>query len=119
MTEKRILVIEDEFLVALEIETTLENAGFGKIEQAASEPEALARIAEGGWDVVVADANLQGKQIGRIASALMSGGVPFVIVSGYGREHLPAEVAHIPLLEKPFNRPLLVKTVTNLCQYRP
>jgi CheY-like chemotaxis protein len=115
MTGKRILVIEDEYLVALEMQSVLADAGFAEVEYAATEREALARIEEGGWDAAIADANLNGRGISRIAAALTEHGVPFMIVTGYARESLPPEVAHVPFLDKPFHAPRLVQTVSRLC----
>ena len=119
MTDKRILVIEDEFLVALEIQSELQNAGFGQVEHTATEADALKRIHESHWDAAVADANLNGCGMGQIVAALNEHHIPFVIVSGYGRESLPPEVAHIELIDKPFHGPRLVQTVVSLCRAAP
>jgi DNA-binding response OmpR family regulator len=116
MIGKTVLVIEDEFLVALEIQTELTNAGFAAVEHAATEQEALARIQEGQWDAVVADANLNGRGLTRIASALNQHGIPFVVVTGYSRESLPPEVREVPVIDKPFSGRKLVQTVRNLCR---
>lgn len=115
MTGKRILVIEDEFLIALEIQSQLQTAGFADVVHAATEKAALLRIQEGGWDTAVADANLNGRGLGRVAAALLERYIPFVIVTGYSRDSLPAEVVHIPLIEKPLTGPSLVREVTRLC----
>lgn len=115
MTGKRILVIEDEFLVALEIQSELSQAGFADIEHAATEREALQRLKERHWDAVVADTNLNGRGMGQVVAALNERHIPFVIVTGYSRESLPPEVAHVPLIDKPFSGPHLVQTVISLC----
>jgi DNA-binding NtrC family response regulator len=114
MTGTRILVIEDEYLIALEIQSVLADGGFVEVEHAATEEEALLHIEQGGFTAAVADANLYGRGISRIAAALTARAVPFVIVTGYGRESLPAEVAHAPLVEKPFDSRLLLQAVTRL-----
>ncbi len=114
MTGKRILVIEDEYLIALEIQSVLADAGFAEVVHAATEEEALARIEQGGFAAALADANLHGRGIGRIAAALFSHAIPFVIVTGYERESLPAEVVKVPLIEKPFDSRLLVQTMVRL-----
>lgn len=111
MARKRILVIEDEYLIAVELEDLLDEFGFD-VGHAATEAEALARIAEGGWDGAVADANLHGRDITAVAAALRARGIPFVIASGYGRESLPPGLADVPLLVKPFDSMRLVHVVS-------
>jgi CheY-like chemotaxis protein len=101
MTGKRVLVIEDEFLVAVEIQAQLRDAGVLQSEHASTEKEALRRIAEGGWDAAVVDANLNGKGIKQVAAALLHDHIPFVIVTGYNRDSLPTELANTPMLSKP------------------
>ena len=119
MIGKRILLIEDEFLIALDIQRELKEAGFDAVEHAATEREALTRIQEGQWDAVVADANLNGRGLTRIASALNQHQIPFVIVTGYSRESLPPEVGEVPVVDKPFSGRQLIQTVLSLCRESP
>lgn len=114
VTGKHILVIEDEFLVAMEMVSVMEAAGAAEVEHAATETEALALIRQKRWDAALADANLSGPGIEQVAAALRDRGVPFVIVTGYGRESLPPKLAGVPLIEKPFRGPQLVKAVSLL-----
>lgn len=110
-----ILMIEDEFLVAAEIEFHLKRGGFTELQHAATEGDALAAIANRHWDAAVVDANLNGRGIERIAAALQEKHVPFVIVTGYGRNGLPPTVADVLVLNKPFHPQTLVNTVAQLC----
>lgn len=113
-----ILMIEDEFLVAAEIRFHLERGGLGEVEHVATELDALAAIASRNWDVAVLDANLNGRGIEGIAAALSDRKVPFVIVTGYGRKGLPPAVAHVTVINKPFQPKVLVETVSRLCLER-
>lgn len=110
-----ILMIEDEFLVAAEIRFHLESGGFADVEYAATERDALASIAGGDWEAAVVDANLNGRGIDRVAAALTARRIPFVIVTGYGRQGLPEAVANVPVIEKPFQPKALVDAVARLC----
>ena len=114
MTGKRILVIEDEFLVAIDIQSQLENAGVLQVEQSATEKDALKRIGDGGWDAAVVDANLNGRSIERVAAALIHNHIPFVVVTGYNRDSLPPELVHTPVLSKPLRGPHLVQELSRL-----
>ena len=107
MKGHHILVIEDEFVIALEIASALEDAGFSDVEQVDNEAEALHRITTEKWDGVVADANLNGRGIDRVAVALCQRSIPFIIVTGYARGTLPASIGDAPVIEKPFYGPSL------------
>ncbi len=119
MTGQRVLVIEDEFLVALDIKSALSRAGFRVVGPAMTIAEAMNHIAQAGLNAAVVDANLNGHRIGSVASALSDRGIPFVVVSGYGRENLPPEAAGALLIEKPFDRRRLVEAVQSLCSGSP
>ena len=54
------------------------------------------------FDAAFLDGNLHGHPVQEVASALTKSGTPFVFVSGYGRESLPAGFAHIDIIGKPF-----------------
>lgn len=114
MKGKRILIIEDEVLVAMEMQFVLEKAGAAAVEYAATEKEALGLLDQGAWDAVVADANLHGHSIGTVAAVLLGRGVPFVIITGYGRESLPSELGSVPFLPKPVSPSQLVRAVSRL-----
>jgi len=107
-------MIEDEFLVALEIRFHLENAGFTGVQHAATEADALTAIDAQNWNAAVVDANLNGRGIDRIAAGLFAKRIPFVIVTGYGQEGLPASVTGIKVIKKPFHPRNLVDTVAAL-----
>ena len=102
MAAKRILVVEDEFLIALDITGALEQVGMVVIGPLASVRDALATIEREPVDGALLDANLGGESVGQVADALFVRGVPFAFVSGYGRESLPTGHSAAPLVRKPF-----------------
>lgn len=100
---KRILVVEDEALIAFEIAAILEDEDAEVAGPAATPGDALRLIDEMALDAALLDANLRGQPVDAIATALADKKVPFVFVSGYGREALPPGFADTALLAKPFN----------------
>jgi DNA-binding response OmpR family regulator len=110
----KVLVVEDEFLVALDIEDALVGAGFEVCGPASTLEEALASVSCGDFDVALLDANLNGKPVLEVASRLSEAGIPFAFVSGYGRETLPAQFGHIAHVPKPFDPPVLLAEVRRL-----
>ena len=110
-----ILIIEDEFLIAMEIRFHLEREHFGEIQHVATEADALAAIAARPWEAVVMDANLDGRGVEGLATALSARKIPFLVVTGYSREGLPGALAGAPVIEKPFQPDVLLEIVTQLC----
>jgi PAS domain S-box-containing protein len=110
----RLLVVEDEPLVALEIEAELTDAGAVVVGPAGS-LEAAMRLIEGEpIDAALLDANLAGKPVDALAAALAARGVPFAFASGYGPSGLPEGFRDRPLLGKPFGSEALVALVRTL-----
>ena len=99
---RAVLVVEDEPLVALDIQAELENAGAGRVQIARSVDAALSALDADRFDLALLDGNLKGEPVDGVADALRQAGVPFCFVSGYGREHLPPGFDEAPLIQKPF-----------------
>jgi CheY-like chemotaxis protein len=116
---QRILVIEDEFLVALEIMSVLDSAGFRNIQHVDNEAEAIQRVAEEEWDGVVADVNLYERSIEGVATALHQRSIPFIVVTGYSKQSLPVAIGRVPIIEKPFYGPNLAASLISVCRFGP
>ena len=100
---KTILVVEDESLVAMLLETILEDMGCATLGPIATIDEALTVIADGqAFDGALLDVNVAGKEIFPVAAALKERGVPFVFSTGYGEGGLPPEWRGQSTIQKPF-----------------
>lgn len=99
----RILIAEDEALVAMMIEDVMVDLGCAVIGPAGSVSRALALIESEAPDGALVDLNLGGEHAGPIAAALKARGIPFIFVSGYGRTMADGENADIPIVAKPFD----------------
>ena len=116
LDRKRLLVIEDEPLVALDIIAGLKDAGVEVHGPVGNSKDAL-RIIEGTpLDGALLDANLHGRPVIDIAAALTRENVPFVFVTGYGRESLPKAFGNVDMLAKPFSREQLLEAAAQLVQ---
>lgn len=109
---KRILVVEDEFIVAAMLCDTLEDSGAVPLGPVGRVDEGLAVIAEGGIDAAVLDWNLAGESGTPLAVALAERGIPFVIATGYGSVEEP--FADRPILGKPYISANLIEKLSAL-----
>ncbi|TYC92950.1 response regulator [Novosphingobium sp. BW1] len=98
----RILIVEDEPLVAMELAMEIEDNGGIAIGPASSCEQAIGIIEQAHPDLALLDGNLNGERIDPVADALAAHDTPFAFVSGYDRQHLPANHGHRPMLAKPF-----------------
>ncbi|HZV21533.1 MAG TPA: PAS domain S-box protein, partial [Hyphomicrobiales bacterium] len=105
---KRFLVVEDEPLIALSIASNLEAAGAEVAGPTGNEEKALQLIEDTALDGVLLDANLHGKSAAGIAAILTRRKIPFVFVTGNGREALPKSFAKAAILSKPFSQEQLL-----------
>jgi len=111
---RRILVIEDEPLVAMDIEQHLAAAGCESVGVAGSIDQARRLIAEREFDAALLDANLRGERVDEIAELLTRRNVPFTFASGYDREALPAGFAEAGYLSKPFSAGQLCAAIARM-----
>jgi DNA-binding response OmpR family regulator len=108
---KRILVIEDEPLVAMELESNLSAAGCEVVGPAGTLEQARSLVAQADFDAALVDVNLAGRTVDEIAAALAQKNCPFAFVTGYGREALPRGFQDAVVLGKPFGRDQVLAAV--------
>jgi DNA-binding NtrC family response regulator len=105
----RVLLAEDEFLIAEDLASALSAAGATVIGPAYSVAGALRLIEScGALDGAVLDVNLKGEAAFPIADALLGRGVPFVITTGYDRQFLKGQYEDVARFEKPVDPAKLV-----------
>ena len=112
----RVLIVEDEPMIALGLEDVLIDAGFEIAGVAGKLEKALALIEDGACDAAIVDANLAGVSASPIANALTKRGLPFIVTSGYSQQQMLGQFAGAPFLQKPCRPELLVQTLNNLVQ---
>jgi CheY-like chemotaxis protein len=100
---RRILVVEDDPLIAMLEEDLMLRLGCQVIGPAATLAEALALAATSSPQGALLDVNLRGEAVFPVADLLAKAGVPFVFVTGYGEHGLPPAHAGRLTIQKPFN----------------
>ena len=112
--KRRILVVEDNALVATLFAEILESVGWQVVGPVAHLATALDAAASEGFDAAVLDVNLGHQTVYPVVAVLDARRVPFVFVTSYGREALPPLFCGRPLLSKPFAPAELIGTVARL-----
>jgi CheY-like chemotaxis protein len=102
LSNRKVLVVEDEMMIAMLIEDMLDEFGCKLVGPATNVPRALELIGKESIDVAVLDLNLDGKDTYAIADALQRKSVPFIFATGYGSTGLRQEYGNRPVLQKPF-----------------
>lgn len=108
---RRVLVIEDEMMVAMGLEMALADAGYEVIGPFGRLDQALDAARNGHMDMALLDVNVRGEEVFPVAEVLSARGIPFAFLTGYGPESLPVGLAHQRILSKPFRADTLVATV--------
>jgi DNA-binding response OmpR family regulator len=115
---ERVLVVEDEPLIAFDVADHLRQAGFEVVGPATSVSAALKLLESQGCDLAVLDVNLGRETAAPIADVLHSKSLPFVALSGYSSEQLPEIFQRAPMLTKPVDPKKLVHLLRGCLQAR-
>lgn len=110
----RILVAEDEPLVAMLLEDVLLDAGASIIGPVATVAEALRLVAAEPLDCAVLDLNLTGETCLAVADALVERGVPFLVATGYGGDAPLPRHGGVLVLQKPYDPVELIAALHGL-----
>jgi CheY-like chemotaxis protein len=99
----RVLLVEDETIIAMMAEDMLEDMGCTIAASAATLADALAAAARGGFDIALLDMNLHGEMSLPVAALLRAAGRPFLFTTGYGAAAgLDTDFADVPVVRKPY-----------------
>jgi len=108
----RALIVEDNMIIALDAETTLEALGATSVDVAPSVSEALRIIERAKPEFAILDVNLGNESSFPIADRLMALGVPLVFATGYGKNiEFPERFGNVPVVSKPYNEDSLTPKI--------
>lgn len=110
----RILLVEDEMLVAMLLEDMLAEAGHTLIGPLARVDQAIEAARQETIDLAILDVNVGGDEVYPVAKALAARNIPFAFATGYGAHGLLEPWQDRPTLQKPFHRSDLFRMVDEL-----
>lgn len=102
LSGRRILVVEDDNLIALVIVDALEDFGCVVIGPTGELGVAIQLASDEPMDAAILDVTVRGGQVYPVAERLLTRGIPFVLASGFGECALPEALRNSPRLTKPF-----------------
>ena len=111
---KKVLIVEDEALIAMLFEDILEDTACQIVGPAMNVRQAMELAGTAEIDAAVLDVNLNGESSFPVAALLRSRGVPLIFSSGYGSQGLPPEWQDRPTLPKPFTSDEVVGALERL-----
>jgi len=118
LKDLRVLVVEDEALVALQLEDMLTELGCAVIGPASRVGQALQLLGGEPVEVAVLDLNIAGELVYPVADELGNRGLPYIFVTAYGRSGLTEPYRSRPVLEKPFARRELLRAILDTLQHQ-
>ncbi|MFK3690816.1 response regulator [Agrobacterium tumefaciens] len=113
---KRLLIVEDEYLVASDLSIILEGAGarvFGPVSDLERALE-IASTMQIGFDAAILDINLNGEMAYPVATLLRESNFPFIFLTGYGYDAMPEQFRDAPCMLKPFEEERLVRLLASI-----
>jgi CheY-like chemotaxis protein len=112
----RVLIVEDEIIVALFLEDLLGEVGYEVAGVVSHLDDAIAHAPD--YDAAVLDVHINGRPVFDFADVLAARGTPFVFATGYGARGIPDRHAGRPVLQKPFHPEELKWTLSQLLDGR-
>jgi DNA-binding response OmpR family regulator len=107
----RVLVIEDDYLVAQDLASTLRERGALVLGPAPNAARARALAEQSELDCALLDVNLKGQFVFDLAYSLIDKGVHTIVTTGYDLSFLPADLRHVTCLQKPVDTETLVGAI--------
>jgi PAS domain S-box-containing protein len=108
-TSRRVLLVEDEALVAMMIQQCLTETGHSIVGPISTASEAIVTAKNGDFDAAILDINLGDGMAYPVAEILAARGIPFIFVTGFEADAVDDRFSKVPVLQKPIERQMLQK----------
>nr|WP_066180984.1 HWE histidine kinase domain-containing protein [Hoeflea olei] len=113
---RSVMILEDQMLIALELEQILDEAGLRVVATVGSQREAIAYLSANALpDAAILDINLGDQTSGDVADFLSASGVPFLFATGYvDSSAIPQAFGHVPIVRKPYTAEAILSPLARL-----
>ena len=113
----RILIVEDEVVVAMLIEDMVGELGYAVGGVASRVSDAISLVERDSFDFAILDVHLNGKEVFPLADILLKRGIPFMFATAFGARGIPNAYLQYPVLQKPFSSLELKRALLRLQQH--
>jgi DNA-binding response OmpR family regulator len=110
----RVLLVEDQMIVAMEVEDILRGLGCVVVGPVGTLKSAVRLAREEALDAAILDVSLDGDKVFPVAEELQRRGISFLFATGYEEQILPAKWHGVPRIAKPFRREKLEKLIRSV-----
>jgi CheY-like chemotaxis protein len=107
----KVLVVEDQAPIALQMEDMLVDSGCEVVGPASRVGQALRLLSDNAVDAAVLDLNIAGELVYPVADALDARGLPYIFATGYSPSDVADRYGHRPVLQKPFSRRVFLEAI--------
>jgi DNA-binding response OmpR family regulator len=116
LEHKRVLIVEDEFLLGLSLLEDLAEAGADVIGPVSTLDEALEVVTSETFDLALLDINVRGEMSFAVADALTARNVPLIFLTGYDADVIPERLRRWPRIGKPYDPRELASTLAMIAR---
>src|SRR5690349_15340362 len=116
LTERSVLLVEDDILLSTDLAFVLTEAGCKAVVPTTSNAAALSAMVHYIVDVAILDVNIQNEWVFPVANALDAAGIPFLFLTAYSHDSIPAEHRPRPFIQKPHHPEGLVDALVELME---
>jgi len=116
LAERSILIVEDDVILSTDLAFLLTEAGCKAVIPTTSNPAALSAMVHYIVDAAILDVNIQNEWVFPVAQALDAAGIPFLFLTAYALDSIPAEYRARPFIQKPHHPQDLVYAVAELIE---
>jgi CheY-like chemotaxis protein len=113
LEDRNILIVEDDLLIAMDLEQTLNDAGCIVVGFVPSVARAMAKIDNNRIDAALLDVTLGGEMVFAIADRLSADGIPFVFITGKPQS-VPEHYGTHPVITKPYSPPAVLEALATV-----
>ncbi|WP_313612771.1 HWE histidine kinase domain-containing protein [Agrobacterium sp.] len=115
----KVLLVEDQMLIAMDVENMLEDNGIFGVETATSSGMALEKLKSFSPDIAILDINLGSDTSIPVAQELLKRDIPFMFATGYSDSlSVPVELTNVPVIRKPYDEDALMSAIGRLAPKR-
>ena len=114
LAERSILLVEDDIILSTDLAFALTEAGCKAIVPATSNAAALSAMVHYIFDAAILDVNVQNEWVFPVANALETVGIPFLFLTAYAHDSIPAQHRGRPFIQKPHHTECLLDALVEL-----